>query len=157
MLEHEHALLSLIICHYHPLSLSVFCSPVYKMPLLTPVTPTSYRAYTSPAQTSTPLSMSDDDTFSSPEPHSRPAPGMLTEGPNARSKTISTADGDDTYGVSILFYPFCIEITEVGGGADSSTHRPLIAIQQDQHRSRVRNLLLHLLPLDHIKLHLGLV
>lgn len=63
------------------------------------LTRTSYRSYASPTQTSTPLSMSDDEIPASPDAGARPAPGMLTEGPNARSKTISTADGDDTFGV----------------------------------------------------------
>ena len=27
--------------------------------------------------------------------------GLFSEGPNARSKTVTVADGDDTYGVSV--------------------------------------------------------
>jgi hypothetical protein len=31
----------------------------------------------------------------------RPGPGLFSDGPNARSKTVTVADGDDTYGVSV--------------------------------------------------------
>lgn len=60
-------------------------------------------AYSSPTQTATPLSMSDADV-SSPEPSGDPSsslkrPGGLSDGPNARSKSVTTAEGDDTFGV----------------------------------------------------------
>ncbi len=60
-------------------------------------------AYTSPTQTATPLSMSDAEVASSPETaeSSLKRPGGLSEGPNARSKSITTAEGDDTYGVGV--------------------------------------------------------
>ncbi|WVR03065.1 hypothetical protein IAU60_000054 [Kwoniella sp. DSM 27419] len=52
----------------------------------------------SPAQTSTPISMSDHESpVASPEVVSRP--GGFTEGPNARSKSVTVADGEDTFGV----------------------------------------------------------
>ncbi|WWD22679.1 hypothetical protein CI109_107172 [Kwoniella shandongensis] len=51
-----------------------------------------------PPQTTTPLSISDTESaLSSPEIPRRP--GGLSDGPNARSKTVTVADGDDTFGV----------------------------------------------------------
>ncbi|WRT63225.1 uncharacterized protein IL334_000128 [Kwoniella shivajii] len=55
-------------------------------------------AVQSPQQTTTPISMSDYESPSnSPEMPRRP--GGLSDGPNARSKTISVADGEETFGV----------------------------------------------------------
>jgi protein phosphatase PTC1 len=62
------------------------------------------RGYTSPTQTTTPTSLSDADSPPSanndqPTPMLK-RPGGLSEGPNARSKSVTVAEGDDTYGVS---------------------------------------------------------
>ncbi|WWC97553.1 hypothetical protein V866_004437 [Kwoniella sp. B9012] len=55
-------------------------------------------AATSPQQTTTPTSISDyDSPANSPEMPKRP--GGLSDGPNARSKTVTVADGEDTFGV----------------------------------------------------------
>nr|XP_019048209.1 protein phosphatase [Kwoniella bestiolae CBS 10118]OCF27139.1 protein phosphatase [Kwoniella bestiolae CBS 10118] len=55
-------------------------------------------AVTSPQQTTTPTSISDyDSPATSPEMPKRP--GGLSDGPNARSKTITVADSEDTFGV----------------------------------------------------------
>lgn len=55
----------------------------------------------SPVQTATPTSMSDIDPSSPPSSlHSGmpKRPGALSEGPNARSKSVTVADGMDTFG-----------------------------------------------------------
>jgi len=73
------------------------------------------RTPNSPPQTATPTSMSDADPSSPdpvpstrrPNPNVAPSPGpggLFTEGPNARSKSVTVADGHDTFGVSRLSY-----------------------------------------------------
>jgi len=73
------------------------------------------RTPNSPPQTATPTSMSDADPSSPdpvpstrrPNPNVGPSPGpggLFTEGPNARSKSVTVADGHDTFGVSRLSY-----------------------------------------------------
>lgn len=42
-------------------------------------------------------------------------PGLFSEGPNARSKTVTVADGDDTYGVSIGLFPTHVRLFASGG------------------------------------------
>ncbi|WWC90182.1 uncharacterized protein L201_005115 [Kwoniella dendrophila CBS 6074] len=56
-------------------------------------------AVTSPQQTTTPTSISDtsDSPANSPEMPRRP--GGFSDGPNARSKTVTVADGEETFGV----------------------------------------------------------
>jgi hypothetical protein len=67
------------------------------------------RSSISPPQTATPTSMSDIDNSPEPvgttgteskRPGPGPAAGLFTEGPNARSKSVTVADGGHTYGVS---------------------------------------------------------
>lgn len=62
-----------------------------------------------PPTTETPGSMSDAESAGgSTDPSSagsmgaKRAGGLFSEGPNARSKSVTVADGDDTYGVSSL-------------------------------------------------------
>ncbi|KAK8844767.1 hypothetical protein IAR55_006617 [Kwoniella newhampshirensis] len=55
-------------------------------------------AVSPPPQTTTPVSMSDADSIAS-SPDMPRRPGGLSDGPNARSKTVTVADGDDTFGV----------------------------------------------------------
>jgi len=67
------------------------------------------RSSNSPPQTATPTAMSDADPSSPdavvntrrPGPAPSPGPGgLFTEGPNARSKSVTVSDGHDTFGVS---------------------------------------------------------
>lgn len=60
------------------------------------------RGITAEGNTTTPLSMSDVETPSPAAETKRPA--GLSDGPNARSKAVTTADGPETYGVSFLSF-----------------------------------------------------
>lgn len=66
-----------------------------------PETTPSSAVATSPPQTvTTPSSIASDD---SPMPDYKSRPGGLTDSPNARSKSVTVAEGQETYGVSPFF------------------------------------------------------
>lgn len=78
-------------------------STLYFISLTTEAEYMLYRSYSadSPSTTTeTPGVMSDIDSPPPQDTTHPKRPGGFSDGPNARSKTITMADGDDTFGVS---------------------------------------------------------
>ncbi|WWC57603.1 uncharacterized protein I303_100135 [Kwoniella dejecticola CBS 10117] len=89
-------------------------------------------AVTSPQQTTTPTSISDyDSPANSPEMPRRP--GGLSDGPNARSKTITVADSGDTFGV-LNRHPAPVDTPEKSSDQQSTKVTFRVGVSEDKNK-----------------------
>lgn len=101
-------------------------------------TPTA--SATSPLQTTTPLSISDNESFdSSPDMPRRP--GGFSEGPNARSKSVTVATEDNTFGVlnqhpaAVAAVPPSRKISVSAGSSSVPTKLPFrVGVSEDKNK-----------------------